>query len=280
MNRRSTLSTILGQNKLAEPFVQSPSNPATSFAPYEGEWNFEQAAHLLRRTMYGPKKEEIEEAVELGLAGTIERLFQEEAMPAPPINIGFTAVDPLVPVGEPWVGIVLSEGDDSLRQRLRQSRERSLYAWNFQLLVESGMSIREKMTLFWHNHFVVQNSTVRDPCYLYEYIELLRENATGNFKELVQKITINKAMLWYLNGNTNRKQSPNENFARELFELFTIGRGPLAGPGDYTTFTEDDVIEAARVLTGWRTTDYLAVDIIEEASFNPSLHDTDSKQFS
>ena len=78
------------------------------------------------------------------------------------------------------------------------------------------------------------------------------KNALGNFRDLAKKMTLDLAMLSYLNGNQNTRRAPNENYARELFELFTIGKGDLAGPGDYTNYTEDDIREAARVLTGWR----------------------------
>ena len=132
------------------------------------------------------------------------------------------------------------------------NRTNSLKAWNFNTLVESGVNIREKLVLFWHNHFAIQISVARDPNFAYHYSKLLRDSSLGNFKDLVGKITIDSWMLDYLNGHTNRLNSPNENYARELFELFTIGKGDLAGPGDYTTFTETDVVEAAKVLTGWR----------------------------
>ena len=281
MNSRTTISSMLGRKSTTASPVVSTKQASLSLEPYTGNWNFEQAAHLLRRAMFGPKKEEIEQAIELGLAGTIDLLFQEQAMPEPPVNYNFPD-DPLVPIGEPWIGKILTEGEDFLKQKIRSHRQSSLYAWTMNQLIASEMSIREKMTLFWHNHFVVQRTVVGDPNYLYNYITLLRENATGNFKELVRNITVDKAMLWYLNGFQNNKNNPNENYARELLELFTIGKGDLAAPGDYTTYTEDDVIEVAKVLTGWRVFDYNTVnpEAIREVVFQANIHDTGQKQLS
>ncbi|MBK9745017.1 MAG: DUF1800 family protein [Saprospiraceae bacterium] len=116
-------------------------------------------------------------------------------------------------------------------------------------MLKGDANIREKMTMFWHNHFVTAD--INDPRYNYIYISLLRKNALGNFKQLTKDITIDPAMLNYLNGRDNTGQAPNENYARELMELFTLWQSPLAGPGDYTTYTEDDIKEMARVLTGW-----------------------------
>ena len=165
---------------------------------------------------------------------------------------------------------------------IRGDRERSLLAWNTGQLINSKVSLREKMTLFWHNHFVVQISIVRDPKFIYNYQAKLRENALGNFKDLVKEISIDPAMLRYLNGNQNTRNNPNENYARELLELFTVGKGVLAGPGDYTTFTEDDVIEVAKILTGWRDFGYLSDNPQNPPSavFIRSRHDLDNKKLS
>lgn len=105
--------------------------------------------------------------------------------------------------------------------------------------------------MFWHNHFVIhEDLDYRRIGFL--YIITLQENALGNFRELSKKMTTDPAMLIYLNNEKNTKLAPNENYARELFELFTIGKGDLVGPGDYSNYTEEDIRSAARVLTGWR----------------------------
>ncbi|MCB0871736.1 MAG: DUF1800 family protein, partial [Solirubrobacterales bacterium] len=148
------------------------------------------------------------------------------------------------------------------------------------LMLEEGISLREKMTLFWHNHFAVSN--VNDPKFLYRHVELLRNFAWGNFRELMKEITVDPTMLRFLNGNQNTRTAPNENYARELMELYTLGKGDLAGPGDYTTFTEDDVIQMAKVLTGWRDRGFNTVnpDVNVESFFTLNRHDTGSKQLS
>lgn len=278
MNRRATLK------KLFAPTITENTSEVTQQAQYSLErysdnWNFETAAHLLRRAMFGPTKTEIEEAVNLGLEGTLNKLFEEQAMPAPPLNYN-SEIDPQVAIGETWVNAIYTRGETM--SMIRGYRQRSLVAWTMGNLINSGMSIREKMTLFWHNHFVVQFSIVRDPIFIYNYISLLRENATGNFKELVKKVTIDPAMLRYLNGNQNTRNRPNENYARELLELFTIGKGDLAGPGDYTTYTEDDVIAVAKILTGWRDFGHLTAnqENVPQARFIRNRHDLTSKQLS
>jgi uncharacterized protein (DUF1800 family) len=277
MDRRTSLNALLGRAS-AKKAAPTPPKAHYTFTPYNGDWNYDKAAHLLRRTLFGPTKAEIEEAVQLGLAGTLDRLFQASELPTPPLNY-FSEIDS-VPIGSTWINTAFPRGET--KNKVRGARMRSLTAWTTGLLINSQFSIREKMTLFWHNHFVVQGSIVRDPILLYNYISILRENATGNFKDLVKKISIEPAMLRYLNGNQNTRNKPNENYARELLELFTLGKGALAGPGDYTTFTEDDVIAIAKVLTGWRDFGYLSINPENppSARFIRSRHDVSTKQLS
>ncbi|GAB4255270.1 MAG: hypothetical protein Kow0027_21900 [Saprospiraceae bacterium] len=247
MDRRTTLATLLGQKTetAAPPVVSS------GLTPYTGSFEFQQASHLLRRTTFGPNYEMIKKAVNAGLDATLAELLADNPLPEPPLNYDFEE-DPLVPVGETWVNATYPTG--SLKSMVRNYRSRSLRAWTFKQMIEEGTSIRETMTLFWHNHYVTGD--INDPNFEYRYITLLRENALGNFRELTKKVTIDPAMLRYLNGNQNIAAAPNENYARELLELFTIGKGPLVGPGDYTNYTEQDVIQMARVLTGWRDRGY------------------------
>ena len=251
--------------------VASARSPISgSLDPYNGDWDYAQATHLLRRTMTGPTRDQIEWSVENGLDATLDVLLQDLPLPDPPINYYFQE-DPFTPVGETWI-------DKPFLQPLFGPRMNSLFGWTYGNLLEEGMSIREKMTLFWHNHFVTSDLPL--PKMVYQYITLLRENSLGNFRELVKAITVNPAMLYYLNGNQNTKFAPNENFARELLELFTVGKGELAAPGDYTTFTEQDVQQMARVLTGWRIRVVVDSGDMPEPMFMPNLHDTENKQLS
>ena len=135
------------------------------------------------------------------------------------------------------------------------------------------------MTLFWHNHFVTAD--IEDPRFVYNYSNRLRENALGNFSDFVKEIIIDPSMLRYLNGNQNIASSPNENFARELLELFTIGKGDLVAPGDYTHYTEDDIQAIAKSLTGWRDVGYFAWDATQPGSVFDSInHDASTKTLS
>ena len=278
MNRRSLLASLAGANHTHKALQTSPISinfkVENGLEPYEGPWDFEQVAHLLRRTTFAPGLSQFNESAALGLEGTLEKLFENHSLPGPPINYYYKD-DPFVSVGEIWITAPYSR-----TVNLQGYRRRTLRAWTIGQILSEGISIREKLTLFWHNHFAISN--INDPTFEYMHISLLREYAWGNFKELIKKITIDPAMLRFLNGNQNTSSAPNENYARELLELYTIGKGDLAGPGDYTTFTEDDVVQIARVLTGWRDRGYLRKDAnIEPGSYYTNgRHDTGQKQLS
>jgi hypothetical protein len=248
----------------------------SGLTPYSGPWGLEQAAHLLRRTTMGPNYARIKEAAALGLDAAVEALLADYPMPAPPLNPNFQD-DPDVPVGATWI-----DAPYSLTVNFIGYRTQSLYSWAMGLMQEEGMSIREKMTLFWHNHFVTAIGIVNDPKFIYKYIDTLRAGSLGNFRQLVKDITIDPAMLRYLNGNQNTKVAPNENYARELLELFTIGKGPQVGPGDYTNYTEQDVAEIAKVLTGWVDVGYFSINpaVTVGSAFVPNRHDNSTKQLS
>lgn len=279
MDRRATLATLIGRSGTnttvaAATATLPPPVVNTTLDPYAGPFEYEQAAHLLRRATFGPTYAQMKAAVDQGLDLSIAQLFESADEPSPPLNYNFEN-DPNVPVGETWV-----EAPYSLTENYLGYRNRSLRAWQMGQMLDEGVSIREQLTLFWHNHFAI--SDINDAKFFYEHIRLLRSYAWGNFKDLIKAVTIDPAMLRFLNGNQNFVQAPNENFARELLELYTIGKGELAGPGDYTTFTEDDVREMARVLTGWRDAGYLTLNsnIAVGANFLPFRHDTGTKQLS
>jgi len=274
MDRRATLATILGQSKAKQTKHRAAPPVLSSLAPYTGAWGREQASHLLRRATFGPTKAQIDAAVQDGLQATLAQLLANQPMPDPPVNPNNTT-DPNVPIGQTWINAPYS-----LTANLVGYRNQSLRAWTFGLMVNEGVSIREKMTLFWHNHFAV--SDVNDPKFLYRHITLLRGSAIGNFRQLVKDMTIDPTMLRFLNGNQNTRTAPNENYARELLELFTIGKGTQVGPGDYTNYTETDVIQMARVLTGWRDRGFNSnnPDVPLESYFTLNRHDLGAKQLS
>ncbi|MCK7557678.1 DUF1800 domain-containing protein [Chitinophaga sedimenti] len=136
-------------------------------------------------------------------------------------------------------------------------------------MVSQPRSIREKMTLFWHNHFATEASTIKDARYVYKHNTMLRAGALGNFKDLTKAVTLDPGMLVYLNGYLNEKSAADENYARELFELFTCGKGPAS------QYTEEDVRAGARVLTGYRINPTTITSF-----FDPTKHDIENKQFS
>lgn len=272
MKRRAILNPLLDRSEKLEKKHTTITTNGT-LAPYTGPWTFLQASHLLRRTYYGPTYEEIKTAESYGLAQCVNLLLSDLQLPDPPVHYEF-ADDPDAGVGESWVN-----GDYYLVPGLANARNASMAAWQVGQMLQSKMSVREKMTLFWHNHFVVADVT--DGRFIYRYANLLREFSLGNFKELTKRITIDPSMLRYLNGNQNTKQAPNENYARELLELFTVGKGELAGPGDYSTFTEDDVVAMAKVLTGWVDTGHNNPVLPNVgALYLQNRHDTSSKQLS
>lgn len=241
--------------------------------PYTGTWDVSCASHLLRRTTFGPLPNEIQQSVNLGLPGTLNRLFQNQALPSPPVHYDYDK-DGKAGEGQTWVEAPLDNGGDD------NARMRSLRAWTVGLMLKGGMNIREKLTLFWNNHFAIQEGDAGESRFAYHYINILRSKAKGSFKELVADITRSPAMLKYLNGEQNVKGRPNENYARELFELFTIGKGPLLAEGNYTHFTEEDVREAAEVLTGWDITTDRRDAGIPQSEFRPDKHETRDKKFS
>ena len=252
--------------------------------PYSGSWTTTQARHLLNRTTFGVTQNMVDEALNLGLQNTVEKLFENKDLPNPPLKYQFDGTgrgeinDPDANYGETWVNgkPVPNTGSNQETTRVINSRKRSLYAWSFLQMMNSGIHIREKLTLFWHNHFVSVN---QNPHREYLYGQLLRSNALGNFIELTKGITVDPNMLLYLSGALNTNAAPNENYSRELLELFTIGKGPLVGNGDYTNYTEDDVVEMAKTLTGWRVYGLLNERALEPAFIN-NRHTGGTKQLS
>lgn len=248
--------------------VPKAKNIETGLEPYVGTWDFNQASHLLRRATFGNQRGHIDQALALGLSSTVDLLLDSsEDMPPPPVNI-FDDPEDDVPLGETFAFSSYNPNFDGRRRSV-------IKAWWTGLMLNQSLNLREKMTLFWHNHFVTEMMIVNDSRYTYKYQNILREHALGNFKSLVQIMTTDPAMLVYLNGRDNVASAPNENYARELFELFTIGKGATLAPGNYTNYTEQDVVAAARVLTGWRDNRQTISSV-----FISENHDTGSKEFS
>lgn len=252
---------------------------------YSGKWTPSQARHLLRRTTFGPSIQMVEAAINLGIKGTIDLLFTPIPTPSPPLKsipdgTGNNQLDdPGAVYGTTWVNAppYPNVNPPMYRNRILRSRSKSLYSWTVLQMHYTEISIREKLALFWHNHFVIADGTFAHREYL--YYNLLRRFSTGNFRELTKEITIDTGMLLYLSGAENTNVAPNENYSRELLELFTIGKGKLAGPGDYTNYTEEDVVAMAKVLTGWQVLQISNANALT-AQFSANRHTLGNKQLS
>ena len=253
----------------------APTATSLSLAPYAGPFDRPLAWHLLRRATFGATSQRVDEALELGLEASLDRLVTDDAFDAKPLN-AFGTGDPNVPIGETWITAPYAQGFD-----VNPYRQVSLQAWQLTSYRLGGFSAQASMSLFWHNHFAVSRDNA-DARLFYNYLARLRRHALGNVRTLVTEIVTDGAMLRFLNGNENVAGDPNENFARELLELFTLGKGPLAGAGDYTNYTEQDVRELARALTGWtvRGINSTNPDSQPEAVFIAQRHDTGVKQLS
>ncbi len=198
-----------------------------SLNPITGTLGRRRAAHILRRATFGPSRQDINQFAGLTADQAITQLFQPQVAPIPPIDY------------------------DTFKE------------WWLEQMLGSGNSAIEKMTFFMHTHFTTKEDVVGSGQALCHQNELFRFYSLGNFRDLSQKICLDNAMMIFLDGHDNDRNNVNENFGRELLELYTIGKGPQIGPGDYTTYTEQDVKEAARVLSGYRDDpDFLTLDII------------------
>ena len=227
------------------------------------------AAHLLRRATYYVTPARISEFSQMTAAEAMDELFAIPAFvhPEGPLSYddGETA----------W----LTTGPYSARPDSSGIRRRSVEMWLYNELMHDT-SIRHKMAMFWNAIFV---SGLDEDWRRFDRWRLFQMLAVGSVKELANRVTLDPAMLRYLNNNVNKKSSPNENYAREFMELFTILKGEQIGPGNYTNYTEADIQAAARVLTGFRDSDFdnkdpetgLATGIAQYSN-----HDPGNKKFS
>ncbi|MEM7455640.1 MAG: DUF1800 domain-containing protein [Planctomycetota bacterium] len=222
----------------------SEIDPQTAWQPYrpsaENPWSTRLAAHLLRRAAFGGTITEISRAESAGPSETLDRLFDLEA-----------AADFEKEMAT--AGRLVSSGADS----------RALSAWWLLRMVQTPVPLQEKMTLFWHGHFATGGDKVNDSRAMLRQNNLLRDHCLTEFQPLVREISCDVATLIYLDSEDNRKTRPNENYARELMELFCLG------PGNYT---EQDIKEIARCFTGWEVRR-------GRFNFNPYQHDEGTKAF-
>ena len=208
---------------------------AASAAPALGT---EDARHLLARTGFGPTWYEIKTFSAMSREQAVAQLLADvprtAATPAPA-----WIADPIVP---PRVIREMTTAERQAHQRRQVLETLQLRGWWINEMLATQSPLTERMTLFWHNHFTSSQQKVRYPQLMYQQNVLLRENALGNFATLLHAASRDPAMVVYLDAASNRKGRPNENFAREVMELFTLGEGH---------YSETDIREAARAFTGW-----------------------------
>ncbi len=260
MNRRQLLTVNLTED-IEQPRLQSSSG----LTPYSGSWTIAEVKHLLRRTLFCATKADVNYFLSQGLTLTIAELLTPVSPPAPPLYV-YTSnyADPDVPFGNSWINAPVNTQANSYRLK-------SYRAWWVSQLLSQNRSIHEKMVLFWHNHFSTETSAVNDARYCYLHNTVLRQYALGNFKDMTRSITLDPAMLKYLNGYLNSENNPDENYGRELQELFTVGKDENGVP----YYTEDDVQNAAKVLTGYRINSTTI-----SSYFDSTRHDSGDKTFS
>ena len=211
------------------------------FSPVE--WNPQAAAHLLRRAAFGGTPEDAEFLASTGLDVAVERILADDGAKLPPPP----ATDPAEQVQRRGVLRARRDEREANRREVaafnRKARETfgALRAWWLGRMRDDA-GVGEKLTLFWHGHFATSQTKVRFNHIMLGQNETLRHLGKGPFRELCTAMVKDSAMLVWLDGRQNQAKSPNENFAREIMELFTLGEGH---------YTEEDVREAARCFTGW-----------------------------
>ncbi len=220
------------------------SVPGIPIEPHSrAEWDTAHARHLLNRAGFGGSAEEIAKFVAMGEDQAIESLFPDPSKTPPPIVLGRASLPgDLV---DPVEGLATIEDRRQGYVRLLPDLIATLNRfgdWWTDRMVAADDPVRDHMTIFWHGHFVSSVKEVGNPYAIIEQIRFLRANALGPFDVLVRGIGRDGAMLRYLNNDTNVKEHANENWARELMELFSLGDG---------NYTEQDIRESARAFTGW-----------------------------
>ncbi len=210
-----------------EYFVNCNTAPLT---PYATPLDRTRVEHMFRRAGFSASVQTVDQAVGQSAGALVDSLISE-ALSLPPLP---------APTWTDWNRANYPEDDDAARPVIRDQ----IASWRLdytQALLDNNL--RDRMSFFWSNHFVTELEVYGSPSYLYYYTECLQRNALGNFKTFVSEIGLTYAMLYYLDGAYNNGENPNENYARELYELFTLGEG--------NGYTEEDIIETSRALSGY-----------------------------
>lgn len=269
-----------------DPSLVRIGNVTSGLAPYNGTWTEWEVLHLLRRTNFGWKKTWVDTLLTMSPSAAVDTVLNiNTTPPAPPVNwyqnLNSTSADENgLPLGADWTNDFFTTS--SVGQISNRYRMDSLRRWSFGLALNGDISIREKMVWFWYHFMPIDFETIvqSSNSYIstnaartfYRYLKLFRDNAFGNFKTLIRAVSTEPAMMYYLNNQQNTAAAPDENFARELMELFTLGKDPGS------QYTQADVVAAAKVLTGWRVQNLNTANPV--TNFLPTSHSTGNKQFS
>lgn len=225
----------------------------STLAPYTANLDQVRAAHLYRRLGFSASVATINQATVQNTGSLIDGLI-DQAIAMAPIP---------APTWANWTNANYPEDDDARNQIRNQQKSEFQLAYANSLL---NNNLRDRLSFFWSNHFVTELEVYNCNAFLYEYIDCLQKNSIGNFKTFVSEIGLTNAMLYYLDGVFNNGKNPNENYARELYELFTLGEG--------NGYTETDVIETARALSGYVERGEIGCTPV---TFDATKHDAGSK---
>jgi uncharacterized protein (DUF1800 family) len=218
--------------------------------------------HLLWRSAFGPMIENFAELDNLSQKQLWDLLVKTSSKTPVKIDVAQNLVDGFVKGVQDIIEMQKKELDKEQKKKMREQSREDLKNLNIRWLdemINSEAQLREKVALFWHGHF---SCRVINSYFQQELLDVIRANALGSFKDLLRGVSKSAAMLQFLNNQQNKKAHPNENFAREVMELFAMGRG---------NYTENDIKEAARAFTGW------GFNISGEFVFRKNQHDTGSK---
>ncbi|MFM9909973.1 MAG: DUF1800 family protein [Chitinophagaceae bacterium] len=256
----------------------------SGLTPYAGSWTEIEILHLLRRATFGATVADVNLIKTKSITEAIDLLIDNPELPttkpvnnySKDFNIPNQTVDTQgCLLGNNWVDHIPPtnwESDNDLGSLEFYRCVYSFIPWWFGELIGQKMHVLEKINLFWANHFSTIEEDSQQGKAVWRYYSTLRSNAIGNFRTLIKQVTVDPHMLFFLNGHYNTANAPDENYGRELQELFTVGKGPDSG------YTEADVQAAAKVLTGWRRKTEL--NGTYTSSFDSTKHSTGNKQFS
>jgi uncharacterized protein (DUF1800 family) len=232
------------------------------------EWSRARAVHLLNRAGFGGDPAAVSQLHQLGLARAVDSLLEFGKVAESVTPPSWAKPDPELfqKVAKARMGT-----DEEKRKaqaelrRIQAGQMQELRGWWLARMRETGRPLQEKLVLFWHGHFATSVEKVRSPYYMWLQNETFRRHASGNWQAMLQAVSRDPAMVIWLDNQQNRRERPNENYARELMELFTLGEGH---------YTEKDIQESARAFTGW------GVNPRQQAyEFRARSHDDGEKTF-